>query len=117
MSVNQLIKRTRAATIRFRGARRQGGGPADEPLASRRAGSVRLSRDQALDVWWRTLETRPPHWTWDTTIANSVVYLNGFSFAHPLPFFTPTSTTRRWSTGSPTRSTPLSAVRRSGWRS
>jgi 4-amino-4-deoxy-L-arabinose transferase-like glycosyltransferase len=40
-----------------------------------------------LDVWWRTLETRPPHWDMANHLDNSLVYLNGFSLAHPLPFF------------------------------
>ena len=39
-----------------------------------------------LDVWWRTLETRPPHWDMANHLGNSLVYLNGFSLTHPLPF-------------------------------
>jgi dolichyl-phosphate-mannose-protein mannosyltransferase len=40
-----------------------------------------------LNVWWRILELRPPHWDMGHHLANSLAYLNGFSFSHPLPFF------------------------------
>ena len=40
----------------------------------------------ALDVWWRTIETRPPHWDMGRHLGNSLVYLHGFSLADPLPF-------------------------------
>lgn len=40
-----------------------------------------------LDVWWRVLEKRPPHWDMGHHLANSLAYLNGFSFSHPLSFF------------------------------
>jgi len=40
----------------------------------------------ALNVWWRTLETRPPHWDMAHHLGNSLVYLHGFSLTHPLPF-------------------------------
>jgi hypothetical protein len=40
----------------------------------------------ALNVWWRTLETRPPHWDMGHHLGNSLVYLHGFSLAHPLRF-------------------------------
>jgi 4-amino-4-deoxy-L-arabinose transferase-like glycosyltransferase len=40
----------------------------------------------ALNVLWRTLESRPPHWDMGHHLANSIVYLHGFSFAHPVHF-------------------------------
>ena len=40
----------------------------------------------ALNVWWRTRETRPPHWDMGHHLANSLEYLQGFSLSHPLPF-------------------------------
>ena len=41
----------------------------------------------ALNVRWRTIETRPPHWDMGHHLANSLIYLNGFSFSHLLRFF------------------------------
>jgi len=40
----------------------------------------------ALDVWWRTIETRPPHWDMGRHLGNSLFYLHGFSLTDPLPF-------------------------------
>ena len=39
-----------------------------------------------LNVWWRTLETRAPHWDMAHHLSNSLVYLHGFSLTDPLPF-------------------------------
>src|SRR3954452_4184964 len=40
----------------------------------------------ALNVLWRTIETRPPHWDMGHHLSKSVVYLHHFSLAHPLEF-------------------------------
>jgi hypothetical protein len=40
----------------------------------------------AVNVLWRTLETRPPHWDMGGHLSNSLIYLHGFSIAHPKPF-------------------------------
>src|SRR5262249_14136532 len=42
----------------------------------------------ALDVWWRTLETRPPHWDMGHHLSNSLVYRHAFSLEHPWTFLT-----------------------------
>jgi hypothetical protein len=39
-----------------------------------------------LNVWWRTMETRPPHWDMGHHLANSVAYLHSFSFGNLLHF-------------------------------
>jgi 4-amino-4-deoxy-L-arabinose transferase-like glycosyltransferase len=40
-----------------------------------------------LNVWWRTMETRPPHWDMGHHLANSLVYLHGFSLGELPRFF------------------------------
>jgi 4-amino-4-deoxy-L-arabinose transferase-like glycosyltransferase len=40
----------------------------------------------ALDVWWRTLETRPPHWDMGHHLSNSLVYLHGPLLSDPLRY-------------------------------
>ncbi len=39
-----------------------------------------------LDVYWRTEETRPPHWDMARHLGDSLVYLHAFSLSHPLRF-------------------------------
>jgi 4-amino-4-deoxy-L-arabinose transferase-like glycosyltransferase len=41
-----------------------------------------------LNVLWRALESRPPHWDMGHHLGNSLVYLHGFSFSDPVPFLT-----------------------------
>jgi 4-amino-4-deoxy-L-arabinose transferase-like glycosyltransferase len=41
-----------------------------------------------LDVWWRTMEKRPPHWDMAHHLYNSLVYLDGFSGSNLWRFFT-----------------------------
>jgi hypothetical protein len=40
----------------------------------------------ALNVRWRTIESRPPHWEMARHLGDSLVYRHVFSFTHPLPF-------------------------------
>ena len=40
-----------------------------------------------LNVWWRTIETRPPHWDMGHHLANSLIYLHGFSLSNLPQFF------------------------------
>jgi hypothetical protein len=42
----------------------------------------------ALNVWWRTMEKRPPHWDMAHHLYNSLVYLDGFSASNLYRFFT-----------------------------
>jgi 4-amino-4-deoxy-L-arabinose transferase-like glycosyltransferase len=42
----------------------------------------------ALDVWWRTMEKRPPHWDMAHHLYNSLVYLDGFRVSNLYRFFT-----------------------------
>jgi 4-amino-4-deoxy-L-arabinose transferase-like glycosyltransferase len=39
-----------------------------------------------LDVWWRTRETRPPHWDMAHHLTNSLFYEHAFSLTHPFAF-------------------------------
>lgn len=39
-----------------------------------------------LDVLWRTIETRPPHWDMARHLGDSLATLHAFSLAHPLRF-------------------------------
>jgi 4-amino-4-deoxy-L-arabinose transferase-like glycosyltransferase len=39
-----------------------------------------------LDVYWRSEETRPPHWDMARHLGDSLVYFHAFSFSHPLRF-------------------------------
>jgi 4-amino-4-deoxy-L-arabinose transferase-like glycosyltransferase len=41
----------------------------------------------ALNVWWRTMEKRPPHWDMAHHLWNSLVYLDLFRVSHPFRFF------------------------------
>jgi 4-amino-4-deoxy-L-arabinose transferase-like glycosyltransferase len=41
-----------------------------------------------LNVWWRTMEKRPPHWDMAHHLYNSLVYLDGFSVSNLWRFFT-----------------------------
>lgn len=41
----------------------------------------------ALNVWWRTLEKRPPHWDMAHHLYNSLVYLDGFRTSNLYRFF------------------------------
>jgi 4-amino-4-deoxy-L-arabinose transferase-like glycosyltransferase len=41
-----------------------------------------------LNVWWRTMEKRPPHWDMAHHLYNSLVYLDGFSLSNLWRFFT-----------------------------
>ncbi len=45
-----------------------------------------VSAVTGLNVLWRSIETRPPHWDMGHHLANSLVYLHGFSLTDPLPF-------------------------------
>lgn len=40
----------------------------------------------ALDVWWRTLDARSPHWDMAKHLGDSLVYRDAFSLTDPLPF-------------------------------
>jgi 4-amino-4-deoxy-L-arabinose transferase-like glycosyltransferase len=40
----------------------------------------------AFDIWWRLLETRPPHEDTARHLSDSVTYLHWFSVGHPLRF-------------------------------
>ena len=42
----------------------------------------------ALNVWWRTMEKRPPHWDMAHHLFNSLAYLDGFRFSNLARFFT-----------------------------
>jgi len=37
-----------------------------------------------LNVWWRELETRPPHWDMGHHLGNSLLYLDDRSVRHPI---------------------------------
>jgi 4-amino-4-deoxy-L-arabinose transferase-like glycosyltransferase len=39
-----------------------------------------------VNVWWRTLETRPPHWDMARHLADSLIYMRWFSVTHPRTF-------------------------------
>ena len=39
-----------------------------------------------LDLYWRSEETRPPHWDMARHLGNSLVYFHAFSLSHPLRF-------------------------------
>jgi hypothetical protein len=39
-----------------------------------------------LDVYWRSEETRPPHWDMARHLGDSLVYFHAFSLSHPLRF-------------------------------
>jgi 4-amino-4-deoxy-L-arabinose transferase-like glycosyltransferase len=41
-----------------------------------------------LNVWWRTMEKRPPHWDMAHHLYNSLVYLDGFNLSNLWRFFT-----------------------------
>jgi 4-amino-4-deoxy-L-arabinose transferase-like glycosyltransferase len=41
-----------------------------------------------LNVWWRTIEKRPPHWDMAHHLYNSIVYLDGFKVSNLYRFFT-----------------------------
>jgi 4-amino-4-deoxy-L-arabinose transferase-like glycosyltransferase len=41
-----------------------------------------------LNLWWATLESRPPHWDMGHHLSNSLRYLDGFSLTDPGPFLT-----------------------------
>jgi 4-amino-4-deoxy-L-arabinose transferase-like glycosyltransferase len=40
----------------------------------------------ALDVWWRTIEERPPHWDMGGHLADSLIYLRLFKLSDPRNF-------------------------------
>jgi 4-amino-4-deoxy-L-arabinose transferase-like glycosyltransferase len=40
----------------------------------------------AINVWWRLLETRPPHWDMGHHLSNSIVYLHDFSAGQIVSF-------------------------------
>jgi 4-amino-4-deoxy-L-arabinose transferase-like glycosyltransferase len=42
----------------------------------------------ALNVWWRTMEKRPPHWDMAHHLYNSLIYLDGFRVTNLYRYFT-----------------------------
>jgi 4-amino-4-deoxy-L-arabinose transferase-like glycosyltransferase len=41
-----------------------------------------------LNLWWASLESRPPHWDMGHHLVNSLRYLHGFDLTDPVPFIT-----------------------------